>query len=305
MAAAFSASDVAFEGFRLARERPLSIVVWAGLTLALSLISAVLMVGLAGDAMAAMMAASNQQTSDPAEAMAAMSGLAPAYGLLTPLALAFYAVLYAAAYRAVLRPREAPGSGDVKLGGDELRQALALVAVGLIVFAAFFVVMLLAGIVLGAVGVAAGGGAGVAVGAVVFVLALGFIIWLMVKLSLVGPYTFDRRSLDLPAAWRMTKGATSKLAGAYLLAFALMMVVYLLGLVIFAAAAAILAGGPDAFASIMTPDFSSFSGYFTPAMLIYLVVASLLSALTFAILVGATAAAYRALSPDRTVEAFA
>lgn len=313
MASSFSASDVAFEGFRLARERPFSILVWAGLTLVFNLVSAALMVGLGGEAFAQAMAINSNPDADPAEALEAMSALAPAYGLLTPLTLGFYAVLYAAAYRAVLRPSQAPGSGDVQVGGDEGRQVLALVAVGLILGISGFIIVLVATLIAAVVGgglaVAAGGGAaaagGGAVAALVMIAALAGVFWLAVKLSLVGPYTFDRRSLDLPAAWRLTKGATWPLLGAYLLAFVLMLVVYLLGLMIFAGVGAAVGGGLEALGSVFSPDLSSFGAYFTPMMLIYLIVASVLSALTFAILVGATAAAYRALSPNAMVEAFA
>ena len=298
MAANFSASDIAFEGFRLARERPRSILVWAGLLLIFNLVGSLLTVGLAGEAMTTLARVSADEAADPDAAMAAAAAVAPLYALLTPLSLAFYAVLYAAAYRAVLRPAEAPQAGDLRFGMDEVRQALALVAVGLIFLVVLFVVMLLAGI-LAALGAALAGAAGALVGTLAVVAATAVSVWLLVKLSLVGPYTFDRRSLDLRAAWGLTRGASLQLLGAYLLAVALMVVVFLLGLLVFMPFALIAGGGLDAMQTLMQPDLTSVGGYFTPVMLAYLVISSLLGALTFAILVGATAAAYRALSAGR------
>ena len=168
MAGALSASDIAFEGFRLTRERPLSILVWSGLTFALSLLSAVLMITVAGDAMTALMNAQASESQDPTAAIAAFGQLGPVYALLTPVSLVVYAVLYAAVYRAVLRPSESPGTGDVRLGLDEERQGLVLIAVGLLVFVGYLAVVLVGAILIGILAAATGGGAvSAAVGLVV------------------------------------------------------------------------------------------------------------------------------------------
>jgi hypothetical protein len=258
---------------------------------------------MAGEAFAEMMAMSSNPDADPEAVMGQVAQLATMYLLLIPLALLFYGVMYAAVHRAVLRPEEG-GFGFVKLGADELRQAVVLLLyfllIGVLMIAGFIVLGVLAGL------------AGGAIGGLITLLGtlalLGACLWIGVRLSLCTPMTFAQKRIRLLESWTLTRGRFWPLLGGYVLAVIVSIVVFLLGLLIYAALAAVFGGGLAAVGSVMSPDFTTLAGYFSVAMILYIVVASLLSALTFAITVGAAAEAYREIaggSQETTAEVFA
>lgn len=287
----FSATDAAFEGFRITRERPKAVLIWAGLILLAALLSQVLLIGIAGEAFGDFMAMGQRRGQpDPDELGAMMGRLAPAFLLLLPLGLIYYAVLYSAVYRAILRPEEG-GAGFLKLGGDEFRVLGALALLVLILMGGTFA----AGLILSVLGGLAGRGAAV----LGVLLLLGGMVFLVVRLSLALPATFAERRILIFESWRLTKGRFWALLGAYVLAGVLAIVVSMLGLMIYVAVGALLAGGLREAVAVFRPDLSSITAWLTPAMIIYLLVNSLLTAITNALMLAPSAVAYRELSGAR------
>src|SRR4051812_2855364 len=112
----FSPTEAALEGFRLARENPLAVAIWALLQFAVSLISTVLLIQAAGPQLAAMMqmatAAGAAVTPDQQVArsqemlnMFSQFGLKilPIYPVLIPLTVILRATQSAAVMRVILR----------------------------------------------------------------------------------------------------------------------------------------------------------------------------------------------------------
>lgn len=295
----FSASDAAFEGFRLTREQPRAVLVWAVVFWVLSLVSGGLLVTFAGEALTELTAlGQGGATPDPSAFMAQMGSLAPVGLISLVLGLLFYGVLYSAVNRAVLRPREG-GPGFLRFGGDELRQAGALALTFLLLFAAYIGLVLLALVVGGLAGAAGGVVGGVLGGLLAFLLVLGGLAFVLVRFSLVSPLTFGRGRIQVLESWRVTKGRFWPLLGAFVLALVLVIVVYLLGMMIFLALAALVGGGGmEAIGQAFSPDYSSVGAYFTPAILIYTVVTSVLGALSVAIMGGTAASAYRQITGE-------
>ena len=287
--AEFSAADAALEGFRLTREQPRTVAVWAGLMLAASLVSNGLAVTLAGEALGAL---GRGGDAGPEATLENFRRLGPFYLVLLPLAILFSAAITAAIYRAVLRPSEG-GPGHLRLGGDELRLAGATVLIGLLLALAVTFMLVLAGVVTG--GLAAGAGAGAAVGGglLVVLLVLGVGVFLAVRLSLALPATFVERRIRVFESFRLTKGRFWPLLGAYVLAIILALVIFLLAMMIYFAVAALLAGGVTAASSVFSPDFESFGTLLSPAYVIYLLIAAVTSAVTTAITTAPAIAAYR------------
>lgn len=284
---AFSATDAAFEGFRIVRERPVTVLSLALVILVFSLGASLLLIGTVGPelvAMGAMDPAAIQR--DPDAAMALLSKLGPAVALLLPIALVYYGVIYGAVNRAVLRP-EQKSFGYVRLGLDELRQAAVLFLLSLILFGIYFAVL---------VAVSLGRGP---LGALVALAGLVAMVWVVVRLSLASPLTFDRRKIDLAAAWRLTKGRAWSLLGAYLIAFVLAIVVYLLAFAVFVGILATIPGmGLKAVGQAYNPDVSSISAYLTPTTVAVDVFQAIAGALIVVIVIAPMAVAYRELGRE-------
>lgn len=288
----FSASNVAVSGFRIARQSPKAIAYWALSYLVLSLVTAVLMVTMGGDAMNQMTGMS-MSNPNPAEMMALYGRLAPLYLLMLLVFLGYYSIILPAIYRSVLRPR-ASAFGYLRLGADEARQFVVNLVLGLILFFVYLAGAVVMGIVIAAS--AMGGAAGAVIGIIVgFLGLLSIFVSVAVRLSLAGPQTLAEGKLRLFDSWRLTQGQFWPLLGAYVLSVLLAIVITLLGLVIVLAVAAVLGGGMQGLAGIYQPDTTSFASYFSSLMLVYTGLMSVVSALTMAITAAPPADAYREL----------
>ncbi|RYF90493.1 MAG: hypothetical protein EON95_16820, partial [Caulobacteraceae bacterium] len=227
----FSATDAGLAGFRILREKPMVMPAWAIVSLAISILSVVVMVLLAGPALMEVQEIAKATTPDPEAMVAAYGRMAPALLLILPIAIIGYSVLYAAASRIVLRPADR-GFGWMKFGADEVRQGLAMVLVFLILTGVYLVAALAAGVFI-ALGAMVNPALGVLVGLLAVLGALGIVVYVAVRLSLVSPATFATGRVDIRAAWQLTKGRFGPLFGAYLLASVLGIIVSVVGVGVF------------------------------------------------------------------------
>jgi hypothetical protein len=120
--------------------------------------------------------------------------------------------------------------------------------------------------------------------------------YVMTRLSLASPLTFDTKRVNLFGSWRITRGQFWPMFGTYVLTCFMAIVVGLLGMIVLLACAAIAAGGVNGFASMFRPDMSSLKAYLTPARIVYLVLAGALYALIWPVLLAPRAAIYKALT---------
>ena len=135
-------SDAALEGFRLTRERPIAVLIWAAVRLVYGIASLLLLVGISGPAVQQLAAMENSAAAPtPAEVMPLTAQLAPAGFAILILSLIFYSVVYTAVLRAILRPAD-QAFAYLRLSVEELRQ-FGLAA---IIFALCFVYANLLGI---------------------------------------------------------------------------------------------------------------------------------------------------------------
>jgi hypothetical protein len=305
----FSPSDAAFEGFRLTRERPKVVLVWAVVSFLVTLVTLPLLIS-SGLGKAMMLA---EQGSDPSATMGALLQGGPAYVALLVGGLIVQSVFVAAVYRAVLRPED-NRFAYLRLGMDELRQVALFFVLLAILMLAVFLIVLIGGVVSAmATGLlnAAGGGQGLVylVTMAISLWVMGLVIFVIVRLSLALPMTFAQRRVRVFAAWRLTHGAFWRLTGAYLLAMVMFIVVWLLALIIFSALAAAVGAmqGLDLAAAMgrFNADTSSLQAYFTLPTLIYALFSALISAIYYAVMVAPSAVAYQTLIAERGEEAHA
>lgn len=299
---AFSASDAAFEGFRLTRRAPLAIVIWA---LAYLLFVAAV-VALMGGSMAALMtqAAALEGIDDPSpeQLLPAIGAYLSMMGVLMPLSLLFGAVLYTAVNRAVLRPQE-KAFGYLRLGADELR--VLVVYLVLMVLA-----IILSAVLFGAVGLIAGLTAAAAenlaalIGVVGAIAAICLFVWLLVRFSLALPITVAERRIAIFDSWSLTRGHFWGLLGMAILAIILSFVVQLLAWMVFMPFMFLMGGGLAhlAGADLQGEDLMQVITALGPVAIVAALMIALVSALQLAIVYAPFAAAYRGLKGDGTAE---
>ncbi len=307
---AFSATDAALEGFRLARRHPRAVIAWALATLAFNVISIVSMILIAGSSLTSLMQMGRDPSGSPEEMMSLFAPLIGLYAVLIPVTLVFVGILTTAVYRATLTDA-ADRLGFLRLGADEIRQILVALIVGILGFVVIFAVTLVVAIIGGVLAAATSGGGDPNIAGIFIMMALIYLgmfvasIAFYVKFSFAGPMTFLDRRIRVFQSWGATKGYFWRLFGCYLLAVVLGVLVALLGW--FMGMALMLAFGGDV-SQMMAPDMSSLSTYLTPAMIAYIVLSSGISALTYAIFLSPAMAAYRDIrgpSTPETAEVFA
>lgn len=289
----FSASDAAFEGFRMTRRSPMTVLWWA---LAYIVFFAGILALASGpivhmvSEMERLEGLSDPQFSD-------FSSLGQTYFSLfswvMPLSLVFGAVINAAVARAVLRPGQS-AFGYMRLGMDEVR----VLVVTLVLAIAFGVVMALGGVVLGFVAgfVNASGTSGLWLGVVVGGIALAVLaIWLMVRFSLAVPIVVAERRFAFVDSFALTKGRFWPILGMAVLAGVMSLLVGLLGGII-AQAVTLMTGGLDVLSGMEEARLDEIVRAAWPALLTWGVINALISALQLAVIYAPFSAAYRALT---------
>lgn len=230
----FSASDAALEGFRLTRERPGTVLAWAGINaVALMIMGAVMMLSLQGPFLQFLKEGGLEQR-DPEALAEVLLKSWPGFLLVLLLVVTFLSILTAGIYRLVLRPGER-GLAHLRFGRDELR----LTAVNLLLFA--IGVICLATVEL--VGELVTAQMGPAVGLLAALVVAGPVIWVGVRLSMATPMTFALHRIAIGPSWELTRGRFWPLLGMILLALIFYFMVWLLITFIFFAIVQ-LAGGP-------------------------------------------------------------
>lgn len=297
---AFSASEAAFEGFRLTRRAPLAIVLWALFYLVTSVAALALAAGPLAAFVAQAEALEGVAEPSPEEVMGLMSAYFAMLGLLLPISLVAGAVMYAAVQRAVVRPAES-AFGYLRLGGDEVRVfVVCLVLSVLFIVGAGVAVGLLGGLI--AVLSATVGDGAAALGGIVGGLALAALaIWLCVRLSLALPITVAERRIAIFDSWGLTRGRFWPLLGMAILAMILAMVVQFLGWIVFMPVFFLMGGGLADLASpgFETGDLGQIFATLGPVVIVGAVFMGLLSALQMAIAYAPFGAAYQALKGEK------
>lgn len=283
--------------FGLVRERFGAVAVWAGIYLAGNIAMMLAIMPLMEGAL------------DPGVSVGDTSAMMGAMGpiwLLNILLALVGLVLYAAAMRAVLRPRSS-GLAFLRLGMDELRLlilAILFTVVGVILLVGFsFVVTLFgAGIAMSSESPLLTGLLGFVAGIIVFAL----FIFLVVRFSLAFPLTLHRRQIIIGEAWTLSRGRFWTLFGA---AF----VVTLIGFILALALSTFMMGSyfADLFAAAGDPEAAMLAAEaqsesltkFGPMMVIQSVAGAVIAGLWVALSGGSVATAAKLLLNDADEDA--
>lgn len=286
----FSATEAAFEGFRIVRRHPLAILFW-GLAYVLFFIAFFALVG--GQLAGVIAQAEALQGGEPN--VADLQALGQSYftilGLGAPLGLLLSAVLSAGVARAVLNPSQKV-FGYLRLGADELRVLAVNLILSIALGLGFFVLAMIVGV---AAGVVAQGnqGAGVLVGVLLGLAFAVLAIWIAVRLSLAVPLTMAEKRIAPFASFAVTKGHFWPLLGMAVIAFIMSILVSLLGSVIALPIMMFTGGGLAQLAALEGQSTQAILQTAAPGLLAWGVVNAIVSALQLAVLYAPFAAAYR------------
>lgn len=296
----FSATDAAFEGFRLVRRNPMALVAWTVLYLIISLAQIAAM-GSMGPALTDLTQLMEGYESAPPETFAAMTPVFEAYGRLIggmwwviPLSVIVSVVLTAAVARGVLEPKTNALFGYIRLGMDELRVAVVTLVIAILMGLICVAVFAVGGVAAGfATSLAQGWG--VLAAALMVLAAFCFIIWLAVRWSLAVPITVAEKKFAIFDSFRITRGKFWPLLGMAILAGVMVMLVYLLSMIITApvnmmSGLSVMGEVDDPAALIAAYNFSN------PWVIASAVVNSFIGALVLGVIYAPFAAAYRDLT---------
>ena len=291
--AKFSPTEAVFAGFRFARERPATILIWSAYLLVAFAVASIAMFDIGGDSMTALVIASQGSNPDPAQLMKLMQEVAPATLFAGLLIAVFGAVLSTAILRVRLTPGPHPWGG-LRLGGDELR----LLGATLLSAALVLALELAIGLVLGLL---AGVGVPPLAALIPGLLLIGAVL---VRLSLVGVVSQAEGKIALGRAIRLTRKGFWRLLGAYVLLGGIALVALFLMTIMFAflmsAAAMALGGGVNQLALALQGNFAGLN----PVMVLLYIASNLaqvwLSVVVLCVFHSIGVEAYRAALADQS-----
>lgn len=286
----FSATDAAFEGFRVVRRQPLTIVWW---TLAY-LVCTLAFFAVGAPAVANLMSMAETLEGSTQPSIEEFQQIAMVYaaflGWVMPLALICGAIINAAVARSVLRPAES-AFGYLRLGMDEVRVLVVTVVLGILAMIVSVVVWGLVGVLAGFVG-ASGQNALWLVVVVAGLGAVALLIWLAVRFSLAIPITVAERRIAIFDSFGVTRGRFWGILGMAVIAFVMTMIVALLGMVV-GMPVTLATGGLSALAELQEASIAEIFRVAGVAIIAWTVVNAILSALQIAVMYAPFSAAYR------------
>lgn len=217
----FSATNAAFEGFRLAGRHPFLMLFWAvAYTVGIVVLVATMLLIIMPPAAWQALLAGNAEALKQPHFNPIM--FAVAFPLFFAAVLLLTAMTNTAIFRAILRPK-ARGFGYLAIGGDEGRQILLALLIMLVSILCVIGLIVLAPTILALTPESYRALAGV-LGGITLVFLL---IWVATRLSLAAVQTFVERRVTLFGSWKLTRGRFWPLLGMWLLAIVLAIVVSL------------------------------------------------------------------------------
>jgi hypothetical protein len=295
---AFSATDAAFEGFRLVRRNPVALVGWTLLYLVYTLAALFASGGVMRSMSVWMEQVEALEAGPPPSSPEALLPIMESYvaamshmAWAIPLSLVIGAVLMAAIARAVLTPGTG-GFGYMRLGMDEVRVFVVTLVIA-ILYALATAVAFVAALILGGIAISVLEGWGALVMVLAILAAIAFMIWLGVRWSLAVPITIDQKKFAFFDSFAATKGRFWPLLGMAVIAFIMVVIVSLLAGIVTMPIS--MMGGMSMFGNMSDDPTEMFRNFnpTNPWMIASSVVNAIVYALTVAVMYAPFSAAYR------------
>lgn len=297
----FSATDAAFEGFRVVRRNPVALVAWTLVYLIYTLGALFASSGMVKSMAVWVEQMEALENGPKPESLADLAPIMESYfaamshmAWTLPVSMIVSAILMAAISRAVLSGR-GDGFGHVRLGMDEVRVFVVTLVICILMVIVAVIAFVLAAVI-GGVAVAAMEGWGGLVMGLAVLAAFAFVIWLCVRWSLAVPITVAEKRFAIFDSFAMTKGRFWPLLGMAFIAGVLAIVISMLaGLVTMPLT---MMGGMSMFGSMTGDDPMAMLENFNPTspwMIASAVVNAIIYALTVAVVYAPFTAAYKGI----------
>lgn len=231
---AFSATDAAFEGFRLVRRNPLALVAWTLLYAVLTLTALFSLSGMVGQLeswsaqVEAMESVESPRLDQVMALMAGFGGIMAQVAWLLPVSMVVGAMLAAAVARGVLKPSSGDRFGYLRLGMDEVRVMVVTFVLGLVLCLGMVIAIVALALLTTAAQLAGGGGTAAIVGVVAGLALICLFVWLSVRLSLAVPITVAEKRFAFFDSFAVTRGRFWPLFGMAIIVIVMVMLVELL-----------------------------------------------------------------------------
>ncbi len=245
--AEISIGDAVGSGFELIRSRPTLVLLWGLVELAMLALTVALFMPMFGTVFAEIAKAKTGVGASVAPADMAKMMQFQALNYLLNFARAFVAtILYCAIFRSVIHP-EQRGFGSLRVGATELMLFMLMIGGFIAFFIGLVVVMLPAALIIGVLAAVHAGAVAVVIGILLGAVGLWAMVYVALRLSMVGPMMVDDGKVHLVDAWALTKGKAGQLfliglCLVVILIVAEIIVALVMGIIGFGAVAAI-AGG--------------------------------------------------------------
>lgn len=290
----FNITTAAFEGLRVMKRSPVSVLVWGlAFLLGLGLLIALFGAAIGGILQGAQFGESHRPT--PAQ----IGSIAMLYLVAIPILMIPSAIVTAAVCRSVMTPKQR-GFAWLGFGAIELKilgAYLVLLLLGIVGFVgAMLVLMMING---GAMLASSGNPHVSGVAALLTMLAMFGLyavwIWLSVRFSMIAPATVATRKFSLGASWTATKGRFWTLLDLGVITTVRWMVVYVVMLIVMMTVMSSVGGmtGAAQAAPVVSGSAFASSGANWAAIGILILTMSVFFALTFTIMMAPFAAFYR------------
>jgi hypothetical protein len=299
----FTIGEAVGTGFRVVRNKPLTLLAWFGFQFVTSILALVLMFAAFGTSLAQMQNIPTGPQADPTVALQMVSRMFGLLALMIPYYLLISAVITTAANRAVLEP-ENSAFGYLRLGASELRVLVVNLVIGFFLFCTYVVSIIVGALVMGGFAVAGRNNPALAVVGVLIMVALilAALAFVATKFALAPAQTVDTRSINIFGSWGLTKGRFWKVFCVYLLCFLIVLAIYLVMGLAFLAIMGVSVASVAGLANVM-PKAGSMAGIFAPATLAYYFVSGLVGAFVLAVILTPGAFMYQRIT-DRAHEVF-
>jgi hypothetical protein len=265
-----SIGDAVGAGFRVIRHRPLPVLLWGALTMAMILVSLALLAPM----YSALFTQIRQNAASGHATPATLTGATQMQGvnyLLNFIQLFVSTVVNCAIFRSVVHP-ERDAFGYLRVGGTELL-LFAMVVAEIIAFIVAAIVVILPGaLIVGVLVALHAGGFAVVVG-----LLLGFAaayagIYVALRFSMMGPMMVDDDKVHFLDAWTLTRGKAGNLFMIALCVIAILLVaetvVVLVGVIVGFSAMSGIAGGMQAIPALFKQSPEAIFAQLTPLLIV-------------------------------------